>query len=104
MRAYLIKRLLLLVVTLWGVTFVSFLMMQLAPGSPLEMKLQQDKNGGMGDKSALTDEAREQLKKMYNLDKPILVRYVLWVSDIVHFDFGESFTDHRKVSDKIIER
>ena len=44
------------------------------PGSPLEMKLARDKSGGFGDKSALTEEALDQLKKQYNLDKPVLVR------------------------------
>lgn len=104
MKAYLLKRLLLLVVTLLGITFVSFMMLQLAPGSPLEMKLQADPTGGLGEKSVITEEAREQLKKLYHLDKPILTRYALWLNDIVHLDFGTSFTDHRPVIDKIRER
>lgn len=93
-----------MLVTLWGVTFVSFMMLQLAPGSPLEMKLAKDRSGGMSDKTSLNPEALELLKKQYNLDKPILTRYALWINDIVHFDFGISFTDHRPVSEKIMER
>ncbi len=104
MQAYIIKRLFLLVFTLWGITFVSFIILQLAPGSPLEMKLAQDKSGGMGDKSALSEENLEQLKKLYNLDKPILTRYGLWLNDLVHLDFGTSFFDHRPVIDKIKEK
>ncbi len=104
MRNYLLKRILFFFFTLWGITFVSFLMLQLAPGSPLEMKLMKDKSGGLGDKSALTEELREELKKQYHLDKPILIRYALWMKDVVRLDFGTSFVDHRPVIDKIDER
>lgn len=104
MYAYFVKRVALLFLTLLGITFVSFIMLQLAPGSPLEMKLAADPSGGLGDKAALTEEARELLKKQYNLDKPILTRYGLWLNDIVHLNFGESFTDHRPVIEKIKER
>jgi peptide/nickel transport system permease protein len=103
-KAYLLKRFALLFLTLLGITFASFMMLQLAPGSPLEMKLMSDPSGGMGEKSVITEEAREQLKKLYHLDKPILVRYGLWLNDILHLDFGTSFTDHRPVIDKIKER
>ncbi|MBN8554170.1 MAG: ABC transporter permease [Deltaproteobacteria bacterium] len=104
MQTYILKRILLMLVTLWGITFVSFVMLQLTPGSPLEMKLMQDKNGGLGDKSALTPETRALLEAQYHLDKPILVRYVLWLKDIARLDFGESFADHRPVIEKIYER
>jgi ABC-type dipeptide/oligopeptide/nickel transport system permease component len=104
MQAYLLKRLFLLFVTLWGITFVSFIMLQLAPGSPLEMKLAQDKSGGLSDRSALTPETRKLLEAQYHLDKPILVRYGMWLKDISQLNFGESFSDHRPVIEKIYER
>ena len=53
----------------------------------------------------ITPEARERLEKMYNLDKPIVVQYGLWLKKIVKLDFGESFsTDRRPVLDKIWDR
>lgn len=104
MQAYILKRVFLLFFTLWGITFTSFLMLQLAPGSPLEMKLMRSKDGGLGDKSALTDETRAQLLKLYHLDKPILTRYALWMKDVVQLNFGESFSDRRPVIEKIAER
>lgn len=79
-------------------------MLQLAPGSPLEMKMMRSKDGGLGDKSALTDETRAQLMKLYHLDKPILTRYALWMKDIAQLNFGESFSDRRPVIEKIGER
>ncbi len=104
MASYIAKRILLLVFTLWGVTAISFAIIQLAPGSPLEMKLRADPGGGLGDQSGLSQEAREQLKKLYHLDRPLFERYLLWLGDIVRLDFGKSFSDHRPVLDKISER
>jgi ABC-type dipeptide/oligopeptide/nickel transport system permease component len=104
MGSYLVKRIGFLILTLFGITFVSFIMLQLAPGSPLEMKLAQDKGGGLGEKSVITEEAKEQLKKLYHLDRPLLVRYGLWLNDLAHLNLGESFTDHRPVLEKIKER
>ena len=105
MRAYLLKRLFLLIFTLWGITLVSFLMVNLAPGSPLEMKLARDPSGGLSsEKASISQENLEALKKLYNLDKPLLVRYGIWVKDIFTFNFGTSFVDHRQVSEKILER
>jgi peptide/nickel transport system permease protein len=80
------------------------MMLQLAPGSPLEMKLARDRGGGLTDRSALTEESREQLKKLYHMDKPILERYGLWLNDLLHLNLGHSFMDHRPVIDKIAER
>lgn len=104
MKRYFLKRVGLLFVALWGITLVTFLMLQFAPGSPLEMKLAQDRGGGLSSKAQITDEVVERLKKQYNLDKPVMVRYGLWVKDIVQLDFGTSFTDHRPVIEKIKER
>lgn len=104
MRRYILKRLALLLVTLWGITLVSFLMLQLAPGSPLEMKISRGTDGALGEKSAVTEEVLKNLKKQYNLDKPIHIRYLLWFRDIVTLDFGTSFSDQRPVIDKITER
>ncbi len=78
-------------------------MLQLTPGSPIEMKLMQDESGAVGEKSQLTEEAIRRLKEQYNLDKPIHERYILWVGDLLRFDFGTSFTDDRPVIDKIWE-
>ncbi len=104
MGRYFLKRLAYFGFTLWAITLVSFVMLQLTPGSPLEMKMSQGKDGTLGDKSVITEEALLQLKKQYHLDKPILVRYGLWLNDLAHLDFGTSFIDHRPVIDKIKER
>jgi len=69
------------------------------------MKLQQSKGGGgLGTKSVLTDETRALLMARYHLDKPIMLRYWLWLKEIAQLDFGHSFTDQRPVLEKIKER
>jgi len=83
--------------TLFGITLISFLILHLAPGKPTDVL--SDFN------PKITPEARERLEKMYNLDKPIVVQYGLWLEKIVKLDFGESFsTDRRPVLDKIWDR
>jgi peptide/nickel transport system permease protein len=97
MLVYLFKRILEMVPTLFGITLISFLILHLAPGKPTDVL--SDFN------PKITPEARERLEKMYNLDKPIVVQYGLWLKKIVKLDFGESFsTDRRPVLDKIWDR
>jgi len=53
----------------------------------------------------MTPEAREKLEKLYNLDKPVVVQYGLWLKKIVKLDFGDSFSsDRRPVIEKIWDR
>ncbi|NIP29333.1 MAG: ABC transporter permease subunit [Candidatus Dadabacteria bacterium] len=101
MKDYLIKRLLLMIPTLFGITLITFAIIQLAPGSPIENKLSLDQ----GIKAeTITLEIIEETKKLYGLDKPIHVRYLIWLKQIVTLDFGNSYKDHRPVIDKIMER
>lgn len=86
-----------MVPTLFGITLISFLVLHLAPGKPTDVLT--DFN------PKITPESRERLEKMYNLDKPIIIQYGLWLRKIVRFDFGDSFsTDRRPVIDKIWDR
>ena len=101
MKEYIIKRLILLVPTLIGITLVTFFIIQLAPGSPVQSKLQLEE--GIKAES-ITKEIVEQTKKLYGLDKPIYTRYLIWLKQIVTLDFGRSYKDHRPVIDKIAER
>ncbi|MCL4245769.1 MAG: ABC transporter permease [Candidatus Dadabacteria bacterium] len=94
MRDYIIKRLLLLIPTMLGITIITFFIIQLAPGNPVERKLQLDE----GIKSeAITQQIVEETKKLYE-------RYWRWLKQIVTLDFGRSYKDHRPVIDKIAER
>jgi len=101
MRTYLLKRLFLIIPTLLGITLVTFFVIQLAPGNPVSRKLQV----GEGVKAeAITKDIIEQTKKLYGLDKPIYIRYWIWLKQIATLDFGRSYKDHRPVIQKIAER
>ncbi|GAB4485756.1 MAG: ABC transporter permease [Thermodesulfovibrionales bacterium] len=94
MLSYILKRLLEMIPTLVGITLISFFIIHLAPGKPTDVFSELNPK--------ITPEARERLEKLYNLDKPIIVQYGLWVSKIVRLDFGESFSsDRRPVIQKI---
>ena len=97
MLRYILKRLLLMVPLLVGITIVCFIVIHLAPGSPTD--LQTDLN------PRVSAEAKARLQAMYDLDKPIYEQYLLWVGRLATLDLGQSFsTDHRPVVDKIMER
>ncbi len=102
MKRYLLKRLLLILPTFLGISLITFLIIQLAPGNPVSLKLQQ--LGGEGIRAeTVNHEVIEQTKKLYGLDRPLPVQYVRWLRRIVTFDFGESYKDHRPVREKILE-
>jgi len=100
-KAYLIRRLMLIVPTFLGISLITFLVVQLAPGSPVYMKLRQAE-GGMA-AGAESAQIIEQTKKLYGLDKPIHIRYVIWLGKLARLDFGDSYKDQRPVITKIKE-
>ncbi len=79
---------------------MSFLIINLAPGGPVEQRLQQIRFGSGGNSgvdkstedSSVNAEVIEALKKQYGFDKPLVERYVIWLKNIIRLDFGESFT------------
>ena len=101
MKAYLIRRFLLIIPAFIGISLITFLVVQLAPGSPVYLKLRK------GDTALSSDTASQKViedtKKLYGLDKPILTRYVLWLGKLITFDFGNSYKDQRPVRTKIME-
>jgi peptide/nickel transport system permease protein len=99
MLPYALRRILLALPLLVGITFVSFVVIHLAPGEPVEMQT--------GDQSAqgMDAQARHMLREFYGLDQPIPVQYWRWLTRVARLDFGRSFTpDSRPVLQKIGER
>ncbi|MEW5790967.1 MAG: ABC transporter permease [Pseudomonadota bacterium] len=96
MLSYIAKRLAWMLPILLGITLISFVIMHLAPGDITSTEASLDPRMGA--------EARERLRAAYNLDKPLLVQYGLWLERLVHLDFGNSFApDGAKVIDKIAQ-
>ncbi len=104
MKAYLLKRLLQIIPTLLGITFITFVIIQLAPGNPAMLKLQMGKGEAQLGEKGVSEQIIKQTKELYGLDKPLPVQYALWLKRVFTFDFGFSYKDHRNVWDKISER
>jgi len=93
MGAYLIKRLIQTLPILFGITIISFLIINLAPGSPVGMTLN----------PTASPKVIEQMRKNYDLDKPLHLQYLLWLKRLFTGDLY-SFKDGKPVLDKILER
>lgn len=114
MFVYLIRRLLLMIPTFFGITLVTFILINLAPGSPVEQKLQAIRFGSASSSNsagantrgdtAVNQEVIDALKKQYGFDKPIHIRYVIWLKNLARLDFGESFTYQEPVIDVIASK
>lgn len=100
MLAFIARRLVYMVSTLVLISFVGFLIINLPPGSYIDVFQAQRQLQGTH-----TAEAElEALKRRYGLDKPVHVQYLIWVRGFVRGDFGRSFEFNREVSELIWER
>jgi peptide/nickel transport system permease protein len=97
MLLYLLRRVASGLVTLIGITVVSFGVIQLAPGDPAQLQTAQIAD------ATVSQRVYEQLRQLYGLDRPLPVQYGLWMSRLVRGDLGNSFHDGRRVSRKIGE-
>jgi peptide/nickel transport system permease protein len=96
MTAYLLRRVFAIIPMLIGITFVSFLVIQAAPGSPVELLADMNPDA--------SPELRSKLEQHWGLDQPVYVQYWRWLRKIAVGDFGVSLSaDQRPVLDKIAE-
>ena len=95
MTQYVLRRLVLAVPTLFGIVVIVFLLVHLAPGSPIA--------GGGETLRRPTGRAAEELRRLYGLDRPLPERFGRWISRATRFDLGESFVDRRPVAERIRE-
>lgn len=116
MGLYFLRRFLLIIPTLLGITLVCFVIINLAPGSPIQQKLAALRFGGAmggagtgslggerGDQG-VTEEVIAALTKQYGFDKPLLVRYGIWLKNIATLNFGDSFIYEEPAIDVILAR
>ena len=98
MVPYALRRLALAIPLLIGITFISFFVIQLAPGGPLDFLFNPD----IG---KIDPKIIRQLEEVYGLDQPLHIQYWRWLKRIVMLDFGRSFApDGKPVLQKISER
>ncbi len=134
MIAYIIRRLLLIIPTLFGIMVLNFAIVQFAPGGPVEQTLARIKGTAKEATNAITGNQSELIKsqnndltnsainsryrgargldpelvkrieKMYGFDKPATERFWIMIKDYITFDFGDSFFKGRPVVDLILEK
>ncbi len=114
MAAYLLRRVLLLIPTLFGIIAINFVVVQFAPGGPVEQMLAELRGHGQGGMERMTGGGGEtsapssapggyrgargldphvvaQIRQMFGFDKPPLTRFLTMVGGYLRFDFGRSF-------------
>jgi peptide/nickel transport system permease protein len=108
MLRYAVRRTLLFVPTFIGVTFISFAVMYLAPGDPVDLflagGLAAGTEGISAERQADLEKAKAELRHELGLDRPIPVQYALWLGRLVSGDLGRSMKDRLPVAEKIRER
>jgi peptide/nickel transport system permease protein len=98
MGRYLLRRLAISVPVLFGITLVTFVIINLAPGDPVSALIDPEAI------SALGPEWFEEQKRALGLDQPLPVRYALWLKEVAQGNLGFSYTDRQPIGDKIAER
>ncbi len=107
MFIYIVRRILLAIPTFVGITLITFIIINAAPGGPIEQKLQKiqmNSKGGGGKATQINQEILDSIAKQYGFDKPVHERYWLWLKNIAKLDFGESFSYQEPVMNVITQK
>lgn len=106
MAKYLLKRFLLMIPTLLGISIICFGITRILPGGPIEEAIAQMSQKNKGETSSRTINEKEiaRLKAIYGFDKPVIVQYFVWIGNILRGDFGESFRTHNPVLKDIADK
>jgi len=94
MKWYFIKRLLMLIPVLLGVSIIAFSLTHLAPGDPARAMA--------GEHASL--QTINAIREKYGLDKPLYIQYGIWLKDVLHGDLGYSIISHEHVTKEILDR
>lgn len=127
MLSYILRRLLLIVPTLFGILLINFIIIQAAPGGPVEQMIAKLEgfdaasggatgriSGGGGEVAVagsqyrgaqgLDPELVKEIERMYGFDKSAPERFMIMLKNYLHLDFGQSFFRDAKVTDLIVEK
>ena len=134
MTAYIIRRLLLVIPTLFGIMLINFAVVQVVPGGPVEQMIAQItgtavestarfSGGGEGENlisfdntssanvvskyrgsQGLDPDIIREIEIMYGMDKPAHIRFIIMMKNYLTFNFGESFFRDRKVIDLVLDK
>lgn len=98
MLRYITRRLLQALPLLLGIATLTFIVVRLAPGDPMDMYVERAEERGM------PPEMIEEIRERYGLDEPVPVQYAKWLGSVVQGDLGISFRYRRPVADLMWER
>ena len=119
MGAYIAKRLVLMIPTLFGILLISFAVIQFVPGGPVEQLMMQLKGGTQGaaaesggqftgglyrGEQGLGEEQIEQFREFYGFDQPAWQRFADMLGNYLTFDLGQSYFYQRSVGELIVEK
>ena len=120
MGTYILKRLLLIIPTLFFILLINFVVVQIAPGGPVEQAIQQiEQARGMGvsggetasmnavqyqGAQGLSEEMVKKIEAQYGFDKPATERFWLMLKGYLTLDFGTSFFKDKPVTQLLVER
>ena len=116
MSAYFIRRLLLLIPTFLGITFLVFSVTRFVPGGPIDQMIAAAQmadgeagggsaaGGADGASSGMPEEVLKELEKQYHFDKPFYLAYLSWLKQLVTLDLGKSYKFNEPVLDVITSR
>jgi microcin C transport system permease protein len=114
MAGYFIRRLLLVIPTFIGITLAVFVITHFVPGGPVERQIMRYRmaamteggaSGGAGQAAVqLPESAIEEIRRFYGFDKPVHIRYLEWLGNVVQLDLGNSYIYQEPVWDVIKSR
>ncbi len=114
LRNYVIRRMLLMLPTLLGITVATFAICQFVPGGPIDQIRLQLAGGGAGEAGvsgrgeriqlSIPEDQMKILKEYYGFDMPVYIRYGRWVGNLARLDLGDSFRYTMPVREIITQR
>ncbi len=96
MRIFLLKKSAELIPTFFGITIIIFIVIHLSPGNPIDSMGTFNPN--------ISKDALDNMKRLYHLNDPLYMQYLIWLKSLLHLNFGTSLVDGVDVIKKIADR
>src|SRR5437763_3020620 len=97
MISYVVRRLLYAVVTFFGITIAIFALVHAVPGDPINFYIGRSM-------SHMSQASIDAIRHEHHLDEPLVSQYLYWLRGVLRLDFGNSISDHRPVTARILEK
>jgi microcin C transport system permease protein len=108
MQDYIIRRILLMIPTLIGITIICFILTQVIPGGPVEQMIARVRAAGsekgIDASHSITEEEIQNIKAYYGFDQPVHIRYLKWLGNVARLNLGTSYTYEEPVWNVIISK